>query len=131
MNRYLQFYLKMSLFEKNLKFHWFPVKQGQNFSPKQKAWVELLFYLISSWLIEINNLIEIVCIPTMWSFMVIYGTIWKQILNTLYISREPLLATFTQLKLIPFFWRKYFGSLKTNVLKVYIYIYFKILLAKE
>ena len=50
-HEYLRFYPKMSLFEKNLKFHSFSVKQGQNFSAKQKAFVKFLFNLISSWLV--------------------------------------------------------------------------------
>ena len=59
------------------------------------------------------------------NYLIFYGNIWYN-LNTdsekLYISREPPVATFAQLKPIPFYLRQYFGSLKPMVLKVYIFL---------
>ena len=58
------------------------------------------------------------------NYLIFNGNLWYD-LNTdsehLYISREPTLATFAQLKPIPFLLRKYSESLKINVLKVYIF----------
>ena len=57
------------------------------------------------------------------NYLIFYGNLWYNLnidSEHLYILREPPLATFTQLKFIPFLLRKYFGSLYINVLKVYI-----------
>ena len=60
------------------------------------------------------------------NYLIFYGNLLWYDMNTdsekLYISRQPPVATFTQLEPIPFLLRKYFRSLKSNKLKVYIFL---------
>ena len=59
------------------------------------------------------------------NYLIFYGNLWYNLNRDseyLYALREPPLAAFAQLKPIPFLLRKYFGSLKTNVLKVNMFL---------
>ena len=53
--------------------------------------------------------------------MLIYGTVLTHVQKS-YISTEPPVATFAQLKPILFVLREYFGSLKSNALNVYVFL---------
>ena len=58
--------------------------------------------------------------------MLIYGTVLAHVQKS-YISTEPPVATFAQLKPILFVLREYFGSLKSNALNVYIFLKYLLL----